>query len=111
MGKSKPSKSNHPKNPNHSNENQPKDHSKYKEFQERISYLDDFSSESELSKSTFNGLFNFIVTLGLIKFVFTSWVNYKKTGSFIELEIYNTVKRDYLYAVSVWPLFYLYSHM
>lgn len=85
--------------------------SKYKDFQERISYLDDHSSESMLSKSSFNGLFNFLITLGLVKFVFTSYVNFKKSGYFIEMEIYDTVKRDYIYAISIWPLFYLYSHM
>ena len=82
-----------------------------KDFQERISYLDDISSESQLSQSTFKGLFNFLVTFALVHFVMTSYVNYKKTGFFFELEIYNNVKRDYFLAVAVWPLFYLYSHM
>ena len=48
-----------------------------KDFQERISYLDTFSSGSELSQSTFAGMFNMLVTLGLVHFTLISIVNYK----------------------------------
>ena len=96
-------------------------------FEIRTSALDDQDDASTLNSSLFKGFYNLFLTFGVFYVISNPLViisfekgfflkcllkqNGFREGSLMKTTLFDSFKTDFLMAICVWPLFYLWTFM